>query len=137
VSAFREPGTVARRVNELGLWTVTPLDTGFPLRLRDIDPPPATIFGWGDLAGLSAQRTVAVVGTRRPTLDGRTLAARIATRLVAADAVVVSGLAIGISGAQADPGPCAQRPPVGPRASRADPRRRPLPRHAGTAPPGD
>jgi DNA processing protein len=99
VSAFREPGTVARRVNELGLWTVTPLDTGFPVRLRDIDPPPATIFGWGDLAGLSAQRTVAVVGTRRPTLDGRTLAARIAMRLVAADAVVVSGLAIGIDGA--------------------------------------
>jgi DNA processing protein len=109
VSAFREPGTVARRVNELGLWTVTPLDTGFPVRLRDIDPPPATIFGWGDLAGLSAQRTVAVVGTRRPTLDGRTLAARIATRLVAADAVVVSGLAIGMRGGHAHPGPRAHR----------------------------
>lgn len=99
VAAFREPGTVARRVDELGLWTTTPLDSGFPARLRDIDPPPAAVFGWGDRACLAAQRTVAVVGTRRPTLHGRTLAARIATRLAEADAVVVSGLAIGIDGA--------------------------------------
>lgn len=98
-AAFREPGAVGRRVEELGLWTTTPLDADFPRRLRDIDPPPAVMFGWGDLASLSAERTVAVVGTRRPTLNGRALAARIATRLVEAGAVVVSGLAIGIDGA--------------------------------------
>lgn len=99
VAAWQDPGWVGRRVDELGLWTVTPLDPAFPPRLRDIDPPPATIFGWGDISALVAERTVAMVGTRRPTLDGRTLAARIATRLVEADAVIVSGLAIGIDGA--------------------------------------
>lgn len=99
VAAFREPHTVSRRADELALWTVTPLDPGFPPRLRDIDPPPAVIFGWGDRACLTADRTVAVVGTRRPTLNGRQMAARIATRLTEAGAVVVSGLAIGIDGA--------------------------------------
>jgi len=97
--AFRDPGAVAKRVAALDLWTVTPLDPGYPPRLRDIDPPPAVIFGWGDRACLTAERTVAVVGTRRPTLNGRQMAARIATRLVEAGAVVVSGLAIGIDGA--------------------------------------
>ncbi len=97
--AFRDPGAVADRVAALGLWTVTPLDPGYPQRLRDIDPPPAVIFGWGDPACLTAVRTVAVVGTRRPTLPGRQMAARIATRLAEAGAVVVSGLAMGIDGA--------------------------------------
>jgi DNA processing protein len=40
-----------------------------------------------------------VVGTRRATSSGRDVAARIAQALVAADAVVVSGLAFGIDGA--------------------------------------
>jgi len=82
-----------------GLWTVTPLDVDFPVRLRDLDPPPLMVLGLGDPATLRASRSVAVVGTRRPTVAGRALAARIAARLVEAGAVVVSGLALGIDGA--------------------------------------
>lgn len=99
VEAFRDPGTVAQRVGSLGLWTLTPLDRGYPPRLRVVDPPPAVIFGRGDIDCLTAERTIAVVGTRRPTLIGRQMAARISTRLVEAGAVVVSGLAIGVDGA--------------------------------------
>ena len=40
-----------------------------------------------------------MVGTRRPTLGGRALAAKISVRLVELGAVVVSGLAVGIDGA--------------------------------------
>lgn len=86
------------RLDELGLWTLTPLDADFPSRLRDLDPPPMVIHGRGDSSLLHAERSVAVVGTRRPTPAGRLLAARVAGRLVEARAVVVSGVAVGIDG---------------------------------------
>ena len=82
-----------------GLWTLTPLDTDYPSRLRDLDPPPVTIHGVGDADNLRAPHAVAVVGTRTPTVAGRATAARVATRLAECGAVVVSGLAIGIDGA--------------------------------------
>jgi DNA processing protein len=87
------------RAQELGLWTLTPLDAGYPLPLRDLDPPPPAIYGQGDASTLTAPRVVSVVGTRRPTPAGRLLAARVSARLVECAAVVVSGLAVGIDGA--------------------------------------
>jgi DNA processing protein len=95
----RDPHPRLRRIDEMGLWAVTPLDSDYPPRLRDLDPPPSVLFGWGDVAALASERAVAVVGTRRPTVMGRALAARLCARLVECDATVVSGLAIGIDGA--------------------------------------
>lgn len=95
----REPRRTHRQLEELGLWAVTPLEDGYPDRLRILDPPPPVLYGWGDVNALSTDRAVAVVGTRRPTLEGRALAARICTRLVEVGVVVISGLAIGIDGA--------------------------------------
>jgi DNA processing protein len=86
-------------VDELGLWSLTPLDAAYPSRLRDLDPAPAAIYGLGDEKLLRAPRIVAVVGTRRPTGGGRVLASQVAGRLVDCSAVVVSGLAVGIDGA--------------------------------------
>jgi DNA processing protein len=86
-------------VTAAGVWTITERDPDYPAALRDLDPPPPLIHGTGDPSVLDLPRSVAVVGTRRPTPAGRLLAARIATRLVEADAVVVSGVAIGIDGA--------------------------------------
>lgn len=97
--AADDPERSLRRIAELGLWTLTPLDAGYPHRLRDLDPPPALVNGWGDTAALGRPRAVALVGTRRPTPAGRLLAGRIAARLVEGRAVVVSGLAVGIDGA--------------------------------------
>jgi len=87
------------RLDDLGLWSLTPLDADYPARLRDLDPPPVAIHGWGDADLLRAERSVAVVGTRRPTPGGRHFAAQICARLVEAGAVVVSGVAVGIDGA--------------------------------------
>jgi DNA processing protein len=81
-----------------GLWTLTPFDEGYPEGLRDLAAPPAVIFGRGDMAALKG-RTVGVVGTRRPTPAGRSLASRVCARLVECNARVISGLAIGIDGA--------------------------------------
>ena len=53
----------------------------------------------GDVAALSAEHAVAVVGTRRPTEAGRLTAARIGAAIAKTGASVVSGLAVGIDGA--------------------------------------
>ena len=98
-AAARDPQAKLASIAELGLWTYTSLDDDFPERLRDLDPPPSVIHGLGDRTLLAASRTVAVVGTRRPTPHGRLLASRICGRLVECQAVVVSGLAVGIDGA--------------------------------------
>ena len=98
-AAALDPGAVERRVREAGGWVVTPLDAGYPERLRHLDPPPVALFGLGRQHLASEVRSVAVVGTRHPTPSGRALAGRIARRLVEADALVVSGLAVGIDGA--------------------------------------
>ena len=49
------------------LWALTPLDAGYPSRLRVLDPPPAVLYGWGDPAALVTPRAVALVGTRLAT----------------------------------------------------------------------
>jgi DNA processing protein len=95
----RDPEERLRAIADLGLWTLTPFDRGYPARLRDLDPPPAVIHGLGDPEALLQQRQVAVVGTRRPTPSGRLLTTRICARLVESGAAVISGLAIGIDGA--------------------------------------
>lgn len=98
-STARDPTMPLGEIAERGLWTCTSLDSDYPLRLRDLDPPPAVIHGLGDQKLLTARRTIAVVGTRRPTPGGRSLAAKISVRLVESGAVVISGLAVGIDGA--------------------------------------
>ena len=87
------------RIRELGLHLVMPTDLHYPSRLRSIELPPPLLFVRGDPAGLEAARSVAVVGTRRPSDAGRRTATRIGAALARADALVVSGLAIGIDGA--------------------------------------
>jgi DNA processing protein len=97
--AALDPGRVSRRVAELGGWTLTPFDADFPVRLRGIEPMPPVLFGMGDALILSHPHGVAMVGTRRPTPGGRTLATRIATALADRGASIISGLAFGIDGA--------------------------------------
>jgi DNA processing protein len=87
------------RLRELGLEAITAEDAGYPRRLREIDLTPPVLFVAGDAAALVSARMVAVVGTRRPTDDGRRTATRIGGVLAAVGATVVSGLAVGIDGA--------------------------------------
>jgi DNA processing protein len=86
-------------MESLGGWVLTPLDVGYPARLHELEEPPVVIYGLGSAERLVGPGLVAVVGTRRPTAQGRDLAARIGARLAEAGATVVSGLAVGIDGA--------------------------------------
>ena len=93
-----DPCRSQRSMQALGGWVLTPLDAGYPARLHDIEEPPGVLYGLGDAASLTQRPMVAVVGTRRPSVAGRDLAARISRRLVETGLVVVSGLALGIDG---------------------------------------
>ena len=67
----------------------------YPEKLRDAIHPIELLYyqGWWDLV---ASRSVAVVGTRRPSRDGQIRTRRLVRELVNDDFTVVSGLAAGI-----------------------------------------
>lgn len=67
----------------------------YPKRLREIPDPPQTLYCAGDIALLNA-RSVSVVGSRKYTLYGKTVAMMIGRRLGECGIPVVSGLAYGI-----------------------------------------
>lgn len=67
----------------------------YPPRLVEDPEAPAVVFHLGDPDVLCA-RTVAIVGTRRPTGYGRRVATELGRELSAAGIAVVSGLALGI-----------------------------------------
>jgi DNA processing protein len=78
-----------------GAHLTTVLDTDYPANLRMVPDAPPFLFYRGTLDTADA-RSIAVVGTRDATADGRARAARMARGLADADIVVVSGLARGI-----------------------------------------
>lgn len=87
-------------------------DERYPRRLRGIELPPPVLFVRGSIDALDAPRAVAVVGTRRPTEDGRRIASRIGAALARSGATVVSGLAVGIDGAAHAAVVTARRPTI-------------------------
>ena len=72
----------------------------------------AGLWSAGDLSGLAAP-TVAIVGTRAPSDDGRRLAQRLAADLGAAGVCVISGLAMGIDAAAHSGALAAGAPTIG------------------------
>lgn len=85
----------ADQLAELDAWLVTVLDDEYPANLRMIHNHPPFLFGRGSLES-SDERAIAVVGTRRPSDDGRRAAEHIGGRLAERGITVVSGLATGI-----------------------------------------
>ena len=71
---------------------------GYPPLLQEIGDPPLVLYVRGDVKALS-QHAVAVVGTRRPTAYGISVAHRLACDLAQRQLVIVSGLARGIDSA--------------------------------------
>ena len=82
---------------ELGIELLSPLDPRWPL--ADDPDPPVLLFYAGDLGLLDHPVAVAVVGTRRCTTVGRTVAYDLGRDFAKADVAVVSGLALGVDGA--------------------------------------
>lgn len=81
--------------HDAGVYAVPYFDERYPKRLRNIDDPPVVLFVKGQIEALHGARSVAIVGTRKPTSFGER-AAHSAGKLAAESGiVVVSGLALG------------------------------------------
>ncbi|OGG01572.1 DNA protecting protein DprA [Candidatus Gottesmanbacteria bacterium RBG_16_52_11] len=88
----------ADRLKKLQIHPVSRVDPHYPQLLREIPDAPILLYVRGQkyLPALSAERTVAVVGTRRMTPYGRLVTESIVAGLVPYSVTVVSGLAFGI-----------------------------------------
>ena len=73
-------------------------DAAYPERLKQLDSPPLALFCCGRVDRLKAPQ-VAIVGSRKATINGLNTARRIANELGDAGITVTSGLALGIDGA--------------------------------------
>ncbi|MDP3015194.1 MAG: DNA-processing protein DprA [bacterium] len=86
------------QLNTLKITTILKESRQYPSLLKEIPNPPSKIFVLGKfpadppVGGLK----IAIVGTRKATLEGRLIAKKIAQRLAELKIVVVSGLAMGI-----------------------------------------
>ncbi len=77
---------------------VTMDDPAYPPRLAEIYDPPLALFVRGELLETD-QYAVAIVGTRKPTNYGRSMAERLGADLAARGITVISGMAEGIDAA--------------------------------------
>ena len=82
----------------MGARALTWHDAQYPPRLKEVYDRPPVLFVLGDLRP-EDERSVAVVGTRRPTAYGRQVAHQLAYDLAGAGVTVVSGLARGVDAA--------------------------------------
>jgi len=71
------------------------LDDNYPLRLRPYEEAPLVLFYKGNV-DLNTVRTVAIVGTRKPTERGKMLCEEIVEGLKKYEVLIISGLAYGI-----------------------------------------
>ncbi|MEW6723719.1 MAG: DNA-processing protein DprA [Bacillota bacterium] len=90
---------IEEQCQETGIRALTQVDDDYPQRLHDLYDPPPAIFVRGSMEALRRPVAAAVIGTRRPTPYGVTVARQLGRELSGAGATVVSGLARGIDGA--------------------------------------
>ncbi len=92
-----DPDRLLDLQHEQGRVIVHPDDPQWPF--ADEPEPPLLLFCAGDLELLQVRPAVAIVGTRRCTSVGRSVAHRMALDLAEAGVSVISGLALGIDAA--------------------------------------
>lgn len=96
---LEEAGAVLTQCAENGWSILTPQDSLYPARLRALPDFPAVLYVWGRMPVLASRVTLAVVGAREASLQGRRIAQSLCEAFARAGAVVVSGGALGIDAA--------------------------------------
>jgi len=94
LNSFRAAGDLLEESRRIGIKTISYFDSEFPLLLKDIDTPPIVLHILGNWTTLSMP-TVAVIGTREPSIYGQRVGERVGYRLGERNIHVISGLAIG------------------------------------------
>ncbi len=97
-AGLKEAKSELTAAEKAGCQVVCFSEDGYPPLLREIADPPLALYVKGDVKTLSSP-AIAMVGTRRPTAYGSSVAHRLAADLASRQAVIVSGLARGIDSA--------------------------------------
>lgn len=90
-------GEIRRKCKDHDVQVMTINDESYPSLLKEIPHPPSVLFVQGEITK-SDELAVAIVGTRKCTPYGRTVARRLAANLAQRGFTIVSGLAVGIDG---------------------------------------
>ncbi len=93
------PEACAKRValcEKYGVRIITFADPEYPLSLVRIPDPPLVLYATGNLSALDNLAMVGMVGTRRPTAYGASVAAQFGKEFAHNGMVIVSGLADGL-----------------------------------------
>lgn len=98
-----DPREAYERMTSLGIRLALAAEKEFPEKLRHISHPPLSLYLRGSALPpddeKNTQTTIAVVGTRRATAEGKKTARTFARDLAAAGCTIASGLAFGIDAA--------------------------------------
>lgn len=84
---------------KLGITILTIEDTAYPEILCSIPDPPIVLYVKGKIPDLERRPAIGIVGTRRATPYGMTMAGEFGKQLATAGMTIVSGMALGIDGA--------------------------------------
>lgn len=91
------PEKILEKLDKENIYAVSLGHAQYPKLLAEIADPPHTIFVRGTLPN-NDRPTLAIVGTRKMTVYGKTICEDLITSLVTQGVVIVSGLALGIDG---------------------------------------
>lgn len=89
---------ILERCSRKQLHVLTFRDAAYPGRLRNIPDPPVVLYYKGQLPELDAFPVIGVVGTRKASAYGMTVAKRMGYQIGKCGGIVVSGMAYGIDG---------------------------------------
>ncbi|WP_049867122.1 DNA-processing protein DprA [Paenibacillus sp. D9] len=95
-ASFKLAQSTIEKCNKLDIHVMGRTDKDFPIRLKSIPDAPVLLFAKGNYKSLNSELSVAVIGTREPSLYGERCGELYATRFAEKGLVVVSGLAKGI-----------------------------------------
>ena len=115
-----DPVAARELVRERELVAICRCDETYPDRLRELHDPPAVIHVAGDPGCVGADDAVAIVGARKATDYGLTVARDLGRSLSCAGVSVVSGLALGVDSAAHAGALDGRAAPVGVLAGGAD-----------------
>jgi DNA processing protein len=93
--ALSKSNNIMKISEDLGIKVFGIFDEKFPRRLKKINDPPAILYALGNAECIEKKITIAVVGTRKPTIFGERSAEKIGKLLAKLEIPVVSGLAEG------------------------------------------
>ncbi|MBO5256725.1 MAG: DNA-processing protein DprA [Clostridia bacterium] len=92
---FAEAEQMLERCHGMGIDILTPDSAAYPDSLRYLPDRPLTLYLRGTMPDCNTNMTTAVVGTRKMTEYGRTMAYSLGVGLTYGGSIVVSGMALG------------------------------------------